>query len=362
MTLLARLVLTAALAGNFAPEFNRQEPITLDLKDASVTDVITMLGALANVPVSIAPDVTGTVTIDVKDVPYSKVLEMISAHNALSIRFEGGKLVATRASASGAVSAPRTDRALAGARIPVEDFASSSSKMKPLFFRVRANGVESCSRIDVEKGGTFEVPVPGLADPALVTQFGWDAASRTRFVAVEMPGAAPAARALAETEGSTFDLQGPNGTTGWSILPRVLDRACPGVAGPAQRPTKERSVIRMEVTEPGGPVVMAPQVNTFSGMAFSMRSGAMGATGQHDETVIFGYLSADGRSLAVALQATAIRTDPQDGKEYVYSQVSPSRSVRFTSIGADPTVLTVLPRGPAREKPLELTGSVVPPR
>jgi hypothetical protein len=118
-------------------------------------------------------------------------------------------------------------------------------------------------------------------------------------------------------------------------------------------------MIRMAVTEPGGEVVMAPQVGTVSGMAFSMRSGAMGATGQHDETVIFGYLSADGKSVAAALQATAIRTDPKDGKEYVYSQISPPHSVRFVPVGAEPVVLTVLPSGAAREKPLELTGSLV---
>ena len=52
------LLLSAALCAE-APEFRLDEPISLDLKDAKVTEVITLLGALAHLPVSIDPSIQG---------------------------------------------------------------------------------------------------------------------------------------------------------------------------------------------------------------------------------------------------------------------------------------------------------------
>jgi hypothetical protein len=365
MTYLARLVFTLALAGAMSPDFNRQEPISLDLKDASVTDVITMLGALANAPVSIAPDVTGTVTIQVTDVPYAKVLEMIAAHNALSIRFEDGKLVATRAK-SASVPAPRLERAIKDRRIPVEEYTKAASTTKPLYLQLQNGGGDVCARVVFDGGATYELPVPGSSSTATVTQFGWDPVTRTRFVAFELPGARPVAYALGEGEKFGVRLQSGDGDVQWTVGPAAPAGGCREAARVPDRRTSRSALLlrlRIEERKEGGPeVVMAPQVQLQRGTSFSVRSGMMRDSGQHDEIVLFGYLAGDGNAVAVALVGSGIRTDPSDRREYVYSQLSQVGSgskIGFTPLAADETSLVTLPAGPVWDRPLELSGSVV---
>lgn len=363
MTMLARFILAAALAaGAAAPDFNRQEPISLVLKDASVTDVITMLGAIANTPVSIAPDVTGTMTFQVTDVPYAKVLEMISAQNALSIRFEDGKLVATRARAVSA-PAPRLDRATAERRIPVEEYTKAASSTKPVWFQLRANGGEACARVSFDGGTTYELPVPGSSGAMTVTQFGWDAVTRTRFVAIELPGARPDAFALGEGEGRTVEMRRDDGDVAWTIGPLAPRSGCRDAAQvPVRRSSRSTAQLRMRVEEKrdaGAEVVMAPQVNLQRGTSFSVRSGMMRESGQHDEIVLFGYLATDGNAIAAALVGSSIRTDPGDRREYVYSQLGSGKEIRFTPVSAEESILASLPAGAVWERPLQLSGSIV---
>jgi len=360
MMIFASFLLSAALAAGPPPEFNPMEPISLDLKDASITDVITMLGALANAPVSIAPDVNGSISIQVKDVPYAKVLELIGQQNHLAIRFEGGNLVATRSEVPLPVtgsSVPAPKGLPAGPRLSVEDYSAAAAAAKPLFVRARPSGAGSCMRVDFQKGGGFEVPLPDSAEAAVVTQFGWDPVTRTRFVAVEVPGASPKAFALVDSRSLSLEAGGE-----WtSSDPR--GRACGDVASSAPTPrggSHPGAVLRLDVSEEGGaPVITGHKLHTVGGQGFSLRGGSMGVGGQHDEAILFGYLSSDGKSIAVALMATSIRTDPRDGREYVYSQVSSADSVRFTTLAAEPALLAVLPAGPARERPLELRASYV---
>lgn len=366
MMVFSSLVLSSVLALSAAapPEFNHQEPISLDLKDADVKDVITLLGALANVPVSIAPDVTGTVSVQVKDIPYARVLELIGAQNGLAIRFEGGKLVATRSqvplpATGSAVPAPQADRSLTGPRLSVEAYSAASANAKPLIVLSRGGGANACSRIDFEKAGAYEVALPGSADPTLFTQFGWDPVTRTRFLAVEAPASAPRAFAISDTQSLTFEARA-NGTTGWATSTQPSTAACRGASARVLGASPPSAEIRMTVAEPGGEPTMSPRHFTTLPSAFSMRSGLMGVRGQHDETVVFGYAAVDGKSVAAVLQVTAIRTDPRDGREYVYSQVSPPDSLRFTPVGKDPALVAVLPGGSIRERSLELRVSILP--
>ena len=52
--------------------FDPQATVTLDLRDARLTDVLTNLGAIANLPVVIEPGIEGKVTIKLENVPYIK--------------------------------------------------------------------------------------------------------------------------------------------------------------------------------------------------------------------------------------------------------------------------------------------------
>ena len=76
-----------------APEtLSAGEPISLDLKDADLRDVIRTFGALARLNVVVDPDVRGSVTIRLHDVPWDRALEVILRSNGLGSVLEGNVL------------------------------------------------------------------------------------------------------------------------------------------------------------------------------------------------------------------------------------------------------------------------------
>ena len=77
LLVLCTFVASSAL-GAEAPEFRLEEPISLDLKDARVTEVITLLGAIAHLPVVIDPAIQGSITIRLQEVPYAAALKKVS--------------------------------------------------------------------------------------------------------------------------------------------------------------------------------------------------------------------------------------------------------------------------------------------
>lgn len=87
--------LLASFLGAGASEFDPKEPISLDLKGARIADVVQTLGAMANLPVLIDPDVEGKVTIRLQD-SFDLALEKLSTAAGLLIRIENGRLVASR--------------------------------------------------------------------------------------------------------------------------------------------------------------------------------------------------------------------------------------------------------------------------
>jgi type II secretory pathway component HofQ len=68
------------------------EPISLDLKDADIRDVIRTFGALARLNVVVDPEVNGSVTIRLHDVPWDRALEVILRSNGLGSVLEGNVL------------------------------------------------------------------------------------------------------------------------------------------------------------------------------------------------------------------------------------------------------------------------------
>jgi beta-lactamase regulating signal transducer with metallopeptidase domain len=65
------------------------EPISMNLKDADLRDVLNTLGQLTGLRTDIAPDVEGSVTIDVAEAPWDEVLETLVAQNGLTATVEG---------------------------------------------------------------------------------------------------------------------------------------------------------------------------------------------------------------------------------------------------------------------------------
>jgi len=65
------------------------EPISLDLKDADIRDVLLTFSKLARLNMVIDPDVRGSVTVRLENVPWDQALEMILRVNRLGYVLEG---------------------------------------------------------------------------------------------------------------------------------------------------------------------------------------------------------------------------------------------------------------------------------
>jgi type IV pilus assembly protein PilQ len=67
----------------------RGEPISLDLKDADIRDVLLTFSKLARLNMVIDPDVRGSVTVRLENVPWDQALDVILKSNGLGYVLEG---------------------------------------------------------------------------------------------------------------------------------------------------------------------------------------------------------------------------------------------------------------------------------
>ena len=65
------------------------DPISLNLKDADIKDVLRTFAQLTGLNIAVDPQVTGSVTVDVVDVPWDQVLDLILRQNGLTYVLEG---------------------------------------------------------------------------------------------------------------------------------------------------------------------------------------------------------------------------------------------------------------------------------
>jgi type II secretory pathway component HofQ len=68
------------------------EPISLDLKDADIRDVLRTFAQLARLNMAIDPGVKGSVTVRLHDVPWDQALDVILQINGLGYVLEGNVL------------------------------------------------------------------------------------------------------------------------------------------------------------------------------------------------------------------------------------------------------------------------------
>ena len=68
------------------------EPISLDLKDADLKDVLRTFAELARLNIVIDPEVKGSVTVRLNDVPWDQALDVILQVNGLGYVLEGNVL------------------------------------------------------------------------------------------------------------------------------------------------------------------------------------------------------------------------------------------------------------------------------
>ena len=67
-------------------------PLSLNLSKADIHDVMRVFGQLSGLEIKVAPNVTGTVNVNIKDMPWDQALEQILRENGLSWRLEGNKM------------------------------------------------------------------------------------------------------------------------------------------------------------------------------------------------------------------------------------------------------------------------------
>ncbi|HMA18677.1 MAG TPA: hypothetical protein VKS03_09580 [Thermoanaerobaculia bacterium] len=360
--LLGALLVSSLSAGS--PDFNPKEPISLDLKDAKITDVVQTLGAIANLPVLIDPDVQGTVTIQLHGDPYDVALEKLSAATGLVIRIDNGRLIAVPRPFKVPPEAPLMPDTLRTApRIPLAEYHKAASDPPPLFIRLEHNGATACYQTDFGsgEGRLLEVPVPGkdASGTVVVALVDFDPITRTSYIAVESPGGgiqrlfALAAGVVSFASNSS---DGPVRVVTSTIAP---SRACPSATLRHSAADTPLVVVRLEGKTVGdGPsakVLFAPRVQTKAGAVFKTFSGGPDPdSGEQKGFVVAGYLSRDGRAAGFLLKARATWTDANDGKEYYFTQSFVDPESRFVPLTRKGVVAGRLSPGVATSEPVEL--------
>jgi len=360
MVVLVLFFVSALLgAADAGPAFDPRDKITVDIKDAKIADLVTTLGALANMPVYVDPDAVTTVTLQVEDMPFEDVLKVLSKNTGVWVRIENGKLVASRSKDSLFAALTVPERFRDAPRIPVSEVRGAASRLPAFFLRTRWNGTESCARLEFPEGErpTISVPLSEEASAPIlyVTQFDVDPVSGTRFIALDgamsgvlsIGGQKVATRAARDTSGPLSVL-----ATEKPLEPCQLRSVR---EEPPRRDVTLAFVARERGPEGPGEIVMAPQLSVAAGTTVKARAGHKDdATGQQREFVLAAYVSRDGSWVAVVLTATAIWIDPRDGGEYYFTQPSAVFGVEPVSIGPRSVVATI-PSGAATPRAIEMT-------
>ena len=341
--------------------FDPSEPITLELKDARIADVVITLGALANLPVYVAPDVDVTVTLQVKAVPFEKVLAILSSNTGVFVRIQDGKLVASRSGESLFAAATLPDSFRNAARMGLDEYQKATSSPRPLFVTVETGSWKGCYRMEFAEGGagtlSGQIGAGDSAIPFFLTPFAYYPLSKRRLVGLEY-GSKVFATGLASEHGSSLeDADFPEGLK--FTFTEKPQEGCqqPISTRPIDLPARE---MRLEVRSIGkdgaDEILVASRIGALAGRPFVVRSEmADEKDGQHRQTVVSGYVARDGRSFAAALTATAIWIDPQDGREYMFVQPEvPTVSVTLYPLTSEGVTVTRLTAGVATPRPLVL--------
>jgi beta-lactamase regulating signal transducer with metallopeptidase domain len=89
------LSIAPSAAGPEPPKYTGR-PITMDLKDAGLKDVLTTFGKLTGNDVQVDDSVTGTISVSWRNVPWDQAFEEIINENGLKYRIEGNTIHVTK--------------------------------------------------------------------------------------------------------------------------------------------------------------------------------------------------------------------------------------------------------------------------
>jgi hypothetical protein len=349
------------VAGDADATFDPKDKISLDLREAPIADLVTTLGALANMPVYIDPDVSGTITLKLDDVPFETVLAILNGKTGVYVRIDNGKLVASRSAESLFAAATLPDAFQRSPRIALSDFDKVKSAVEPVYAVVRSGDQELCYKLPFPSGEppTYVLRI-GSGDDAprgFLTQFAYEPVYRARYFVLEY-GERSAVLLLMPGKYRSIESSDVFGGFKVKISDEPRDGCREGVSVKPLRGTSSMTGFEVRAIGSDGEstVVMAPRLQFLPGQVFGMRSEIQDdRTGQHRQMVISGYVTRDGRSVAATLQATAIWIDPRDGREYYFAQPDwPSVRMDLFPLGGERALVGKVPAGVATPKPLEL--------
>ena len=127
------------------------EPISLDLKDADIKDVFRTISQLTGLNIVIDPEVRGTVTVQLEDVPWDQALDLILKQNSLGYVLENNIM---RIATTAKLQAEESDRArLAEARQAAEPTRTVIKKLS----YARANEIVPTLQSVMSKRGAIVV-------------------------------------------------------------------------------------------------------------------------------------------------------------------------------------------------------------
>lgn len=343
-------------------EFDLREPISLDLKDARIADVIQTLGALANLPVLIDPDVEGTVTIRLHE-PYDVALERLEKATGVRIRIENGRLVASRSLKPLPQAPPLPEEFRNAPRILLSDYHREASNSPPLFVRVKWNGSDTCYRANFAEGvgRVLDIALPGSdrGESVAIAQADYDPISRTRFVAVEaLQGEIQRLFVLGTQHAVSVSF-----TRGSDSLRVLLSNAAGSEACQDLTPRTFLGPTLVTVRLEGTSVTVGkPRKLLFgarlqtktAGVVKTLSAGAEPESGQVRGFAVAGYVSADGKAIALLFKARAVWTDPKDDREYYFTQSTTTPESEFLPLTRDGRVAATLSPGVANPETVEL--------
>lgn len=348
------LFAAAVYAGADSPAaFDPDEKISLDLKDAKLTEVIATLGAMANLPVVIAPGLEATVSLRVKEATFKGVLEMLSMQHGISVRIENGRLVAS-SHETGPIATPAVPEQFRDLpRLPVARYSEAFKNRGSVTLRTRWKGAERCYSFDIgdeRQQAVVSVSYDADAPKLTLTPFAFDPVSGSRYFAAE---AGEARWGLLVSPGHPTSVE-DSGANGLRLSLALEPGDCPVAEARRIQTSGRQQMVNLEVTEPGSDEIV-------TGFGSGQMSGSTGGGSTHSllqeegqERNLFMHLFVfpDGHHVVAAIIASAVWRDPRDGRDYVYSQAGSQRASTLSK--GEAGNLSILPAGVATPHALEL--------
>lgn len=287
------------------------EPITLNLKDADVGDVLEKLAELIGVTPILDPDVRGRrVDIELRGVPLGKAIELLGSAAKVEISVSGKFLRARSKGAATAVPPP-----------PARPRAAEAPDV--LLFRLDGSTERPVAvRLPVQVG---RVRLPGCGEPVVIGRLGpyGGRASWIAFASKISQGGRPMGRILGGSaiRGSRSPRPGLPGCD-----PRLIVEDGEASAGLTPIDTelleKREPLIAefrlFEITEETEEILVEPRIAFRSDSGFSVRSGFTASVpGEREQEIVIHGASlgttADGTLLAVHVGITRNRSASEGG-------------------------------------------------